>query len=307
MNCLTPVGHVKTFECGRCAPCLRYRRRVWTHRLILEAKQNACNTFVTLTYSQDNLPRGNTLEPLHVQNWLKELRHAIEPQRIRFFLSGEYGEQTQRPHYHALLFGLNPILAGGMDGNGGLVNKTWGMGHTSATPVSFNRIAYVAGYVDKKIDGKEPKRDPRNKKFYIDGRYGQFTRMSLRKGIGYSTAPTIARLLQQGNAGTNYIQTNGDVPTALRHGKILLPLGRYLRGKIRDEVSNGVATPQKGEIRQTLSGLLAFDRMQVLREVDALTAKDQKKSIQKIMLDRIQQTNKNISAREAIHKSKGQI
>lgn len=298
MDCLKPIGkHGRHFECGKCPLCLRYRRRVWTHRLILEAKAHEHSSFATLTYAKN--PPGNSLRPLDVQNWLKELRHAIEPQKIRFFLSGEYGSSpTYRPHYHCILFGLDAITAGGFDGNSGVVQSTWGLGFTTVRSLTASRCSYTAGYVDKKITQKEPHRDPRNKKLYMDGRYAQFIRMSLRPGIGRQAADIVSKSLDSGT-GLQFIQSSGGMPTALRHGKLLLPLGRYLRGKVLDIVSGGEATPEKGtQYRQTLAQLLAFERMQGVRADDEITAQREKKSYNEIVLDRIRQKCKNYVAKQ---------
>ena len=68
------------------------------------------SAFVTLTYSDDQLVRtlGDfpTLCPEHPQAFLKRLRARVAPARFRFYLVGEYGDQTHRPHYHLVLFGF---------------------------------------------------------------------------------------------------------------------------------------------------------------------------------------------------------
>ena len=80
---------------------------------MLEATQHAESTFVTLTYSEQSLPKlplvGGllpTLQRKDVVGFLKRLRTNVSPVKFRFFGCGEYGEQTERPHYHLLLFGL---------------------------------------------------------------------------------------------------------------------------------------------------------------------------------------------------------
>jgi len=71
-----PVG------CGQCIPCRVNRRRVWAHRIVLEAKEHPQNAFVTLTYNEENLPRTRdgipTLRPDDLTLWLKRFRKRSE-------------------------------------------------------------------------------------------------------------------------------------------------------------------------------------------------------------------------------------
>jgi len=95
------------FGCGQCMPCRFNRRRLWTARLLLEATQHENKSFITLTYNDKNAPKDHSLDPSHYKNFIKRLRKAIYPKKIRYYLVGEYGDHTQRPHYHAALFGLS--------------------------------------------------------------------------------------------------------------------------------------------------------------------------------------------------------
>ena len=82
---------------------------------MLESQVHADNCFVTLTYDDEHLPRPHrpghwmpSLSPYHVTNFIKRLRRHYEIP-IRYFLAGEYGNDSQRPHYHLALFGLSPL------------------------------------------------------------------------------------------------------------------------------------------------------------------------------------------------------
>lgn len=139
-------------------------------------QQHSAAAFTTLTYSDDHLPV--TLQKRHLQLFLKRLRRATDG-KLRFFASGEYGERTQRPHYHAIIYGLSDTHYGRIDG-------AWGMGQTKTTPATPAAIAYTAGYCAKKIGY-------RNEQDYerIDPETGEvyhwqppFTQMSRRPGIG---------------------------------------------------------------------------------------------------------------------------
>lgn len=129
--------------CGGCIGCRTAQARAWAVRCQLELQQHSKAAFATLTYDDEHLPV--TLSKRHLQLFIKRARKALGRARsLRFFASGEYGETTQRPHYHALLYGLD-------ERDQDLVHSVWKAGHTSISNVTPGRIAYCAGYTSKKI------------------------------------------------------------------------------------------------------------------------------------------------------------
>lgn len=79
--------------------------------------------------------------------------------------------------------------------------------------------AYIAGYVLKKMNGT------------WDATLGiraPFCRMSLKPGIGAGAIPDVASVMMQYR-----LEEKGDVPIGLRHGRTIMPLGRYLRRQLR--------------------------------------------------------------------------
>lgn len=211
----------KTLGEHGCAECLRnrsYHKRVWVHRMDLEARLHEKNSFLTLTYSDEFLPANNSLVPDHCVNWLKRFRQAIAPVKVRYFLVGEYGDDSHRPHYHAALFGVGPEYED-------VVRETWQMGHVMLGDLNIQSMRYVCGYVTKKMTAKSDER--------LNGRHPEFTRMSRMPGIGSLYVPNIAAALDC-EAGASLVAD--DVPNALRlHGKAM-PLGKYLRSKLKDEI-----------------------------------------------------------------------
>jgi len=206
---------------------------------MLERMKHSDAAFVSLSYSDDHLPvnagSGSSLRPVDCQLWLKKLRFKLEPLRIRFFLVGEYGGQTHRPHYHVILFGFlgchrGMTLKDPATGrplwsrccpNCKLIGDTWGKGDVYLGQVTKASAAYTAEYTIKKMTSAD---DPR-----LKGRHPEFARMSLRPGIGADAAADVIRSLKTYNGLDEAI----DVPLALAHGKSNMPLGRYLRGRIR--------------------------------------------------------------------------
>lgn len=248
MNCENPYIHGNSVHgCGRCLPCRINRRRIWKHRIILESLLHGSSSFLTLTYSDDSIPttaRGiQTLEPRHLRDWLKRFRKAIEPSRIRYYSVGEYGDDTWRPHYHAVLFGYprcgfgQTLYRPRREGapyccdHCRLIHKTWGLGRIDLIELSDHTAGYVAGYVEKKLTRTD---DPR-----LNGRWPEFARMSLRPGIGRGILPAVAQSL----IDFNLDQTQADVPGSLRHGRLELPLGRYLKSNLRKIVNGQEKTP----------------------------------------------------------------
>ena len=95
--------------CGQCEGCRLYQAKTWSFRLMHEFETNdKVGEFITLTYNNENLPKGKTLDHEDVKLFFKRLRRKIERRtgkRIRYFICGEYGPKTKRPHYHAIIFG----------------------------------------------------------------------------------------------------------------------------------------------------------------------------------------------------------
>lgn len=241
----TPGGG-QAFPCGKCLPCLRRRARVWSHRILLEAQQWSDNAFVTLTYKDGELSYVGdlpTLVPRDLQLFLKRLRKAY-PARIRFFGVGEYGDETWRPHYHVALFNFRSCHRG-VTGFGAarpewerccescrLVGEVWGKGKVLLGALEDASAQYVAGYVTKKLTHRQD--------FRLLGRDPEFARMSNRPGIGLSAMWEVADTFMKFNLDAS----QADVPVSLRHGRRNLPLGRYLRRKLREMIGKDPNTPE---------------------------------------------------------------
>ena len=114
------------------------------------------SVFITLTYDDKHLPANASLRKSDLQKFFKRLRKRLGERKIRYFACGEYGDQTQRPHYHAIIFGLSlssddkQLVKDSWPfcdwSNGSIARNSFGM----AEPDS---ISYVAQYIDKKFSG----------------------------------------------------------------------------------------------------------------------------------------------------------
>lgn len=186
-----------TVPCGQCVGCRLMRSREWAVRCIHEAQLHSDNCFITLTYADEHLPEGRSLQLEHYQKFMKRLRKANGP-AIRFFHCGEYGSRYGRPHYHALLFNYDfrdkklfdlrrkktaevPLFVSEH------LQELWPFGFSTIGAVTFESAAYVARYIMKKVTGELADDhydwcDPETGEVFR--RAPEYTTMSRRPGIG---------------------------------------------------------------------------------------------------------------------------
>lgn len=303
MLCKNPFMAGSTpYGCGQCLPCRISRKRIWTWRQYLESLQHSENCFVTLTYNDEALPPGHTLVPAHLRNFLKRLRKALAPQRIRFFAVGEYGEAGTRginPHYHLSLFGVS----GRTDvispqrlvhyGVSKIISDCWGHGLIYCAEFNELTAQYVAGYVTKKLTSKD---DPK-----LQGRHPEFSRMSNQPGIGANTVKVLAEQFRYG-PGHEYLEKYGDIPRSLKIGKRSIPLGRYLIHKLR--VAVGFTPEHIAKIKQNISDEQSLPMLALLQ--DSLSTSPLS-TAKKIYLKEVSQRIRQTETRHAIWKKKEQL
>lgn len=205
---------------------------------MLETLCHSSNAFVTLTYAPEYVPAGQSLVPKDLQDFLKRLRKEISPSRIRYYAVGEYGDATERPHYHLILFGYQTCLNGRSQytkhrtsccSQCDLIQKVWGYGHVGLGTVTMESASYVAGYVTKNMRRTDDVR--------LKGRWPEFARMSLRPGIGYNALWEMADTMMQ----YKLEELLEDVPQAVQVGKSMRSMGRYLRRSLRKMVGKDEA------------------------------------------------------------------
>lgn len=193
--------------------CMVNRKRLWTHRIMLESMCHESNIFVTLTYNDEHL-KSDSLIPRDLTLYLKRLRERVSPVKFRYYAVGEYGETSQRPHFHLAIFGLNACQE---------VTDAWNnQGFVGVGTLTFASAAYVGGYVTKKLVNKKN----------LGDRYPEFARMSNRPGIGAYALDKLLDILT--SPAGKYLLSAGDVPKRLMYGNKSYPLGRYLVNKLRE-------------------------------------------------------------------------
>lgn len=178
MKCFSP--YVRRFSgydfpfflpCGQCPACRYNSARDWAFRIQRESESFKTTEifFVTLTYSSESVPGDYSLVYGHLTDWLKRVRKRLS-YKIRYFACGEYGDRLGRPHYHAILFGLdkNDIMFLGISKDQWLrgvrpqkttsgFNVAWPYGFVEVeAPRSTESVAsYISAYVTKKLRVKE--------------------------------------------------------------------------------------------------------------------------------------------------------
>lgn len=192
------ISFAKTMmvPCGHCIGCRLDHSRKWANRMALEKETYEKAMFVTLTYDNEHLPvcytyndvEFGTLVKKDVQDFLKRLRRKLD-KHISYYLSGEYGDHTERPHYHAIIFGLGiedlpDAKEEGRNEFGNIwlrsdwLEGIWQNGRVCVSDANWQCMAYVSRYVTKKVIGG----DVRSHQFL--GRINEFAIMSKRPAIG---------------------------------------------------------------------------------------------------------------------------
>lgn len=164
-------------ECGKCIFCRMAAAREM--KLRLQHQELECRSkkqsvwFLTLTYNEENLPQDNLLNKRDPQLFFKRLREEQRRKKenlFKPFYVGEYGDKGGRPHYHAILFGLelsdykkhgarhNPSTGKQYPwGKSQTISRLWGMGTTEIAPVMDTSVlTYCTKYILKQSKGYIP-------------------------------------------------------------------------------------------------------------------------------------------------------
>lgn len=268
MLCKSPyMLGVMPCACGGCEPCRSRRRRLWSHRIVLESLVHSDSSFVTLTYAPEKIPPDGSLQPKDLQDWLKRLRKRFYPRNIRYYLVGEYGDKSWRPHYHGALFGISMLEEAA-------VRETWSFGHIMLGELTRASASYIAGYVTKKMSNPKDNR--------LEGRHPEFARMSLKPGIGAYSMDAVALALMRSDRLPGLV----DVPGQLTMDGQRVSIGRYLRRKLREKVGWSQETPPaaNAEYAEKMRGLFkdALQNEALTSESDSWSALYRNMNIQKL-------------------------
>lgn len=199
---------IQQVPCGKCIECRLEKSRQWANRIMIECRDRSLNEcwFLTVTYAPEHIPHnitvntetgeeieGLTLDKKDISNFMKRLRRNREYHHketgIKFYLCGEYGSKTQRPHYHIAIMGLHldpeKDLKFYKDTSAGRLwkweegSEIWGKGFVVVGRLEWDSAAYVARYIMKKQLGPEAEQYYQSR-----GQIPEFVQMSRRPGIG---------------------------------------------------------------------------------------------------------------------------
>lgn len=210
MRCVEPKtirknGYLQHVPCGACSFCLQAKRDDWSFRIGREFQSSKAASFITLTYSDENVPMvdctvGDDEETIwhlpslvkrDLQLFIKKLRKfdfkarstvpmkgitiidkkiariSLKTHPIKYYAVGEYGSKTDRPHYHAIVFNMEKETTES-------IANIWKLGHVHVGTVTEASINYVTKYV---ITSKQ--------KVLPDGMEKPFALISNKMGADY--------------------------------------------------------------------------------------------------------------------------
>lgn len=120
--------------------------------------------FITLSYNDKHLPQYGSLQYADIHKFWKRERQRLWREKgikLRHYTVGEYGDQSQRPHYHSCVFGYGylenrlvireaPLLWTTPE-----LEKAWGLGYVSVGALDYTTASYTASYITKKLRSKQ--------------------------------------------------------------------------------------------------------------------------------------------------------
>lgn len=219
--------------CGKCPDCKRLRAIQWSFRLQQEQHKSINGGFITLTYNEENIPyleNGvETLDYDDLTKFIKKLRrqteyfyskglpdykakgsnkhkyintfNALKSTKIKYYAVGEYGGNTNRPHYHLIAFNIPREVKE-------KIGKIWSKGMVKVGTVTPKSIRYVANYImiNKQSD---------------DVRVPESARMSKGIGLGYF------------ENNESYMRRR--ISSTIRYNDIDIPMPKYYKDKVFNE------------------------------------------------------------------------
>lgn len=117
---------------------------------------------LNLTFDDTHLPEHGQLWKDDLQRFFKRLRKSGF--KFKYVASGEYGDESRRPHFHIALFGVDfgsDRRVFGRSSNGDrtylsdAVSRCWTQGHHLIGTLNFESAAYIARYILKKAKGAD--------------------------------------------------------------------------------------------------------------------------------------------------------
>lgn len=192
------IDKQKLFPCGKCIGCRMELALQNTIRCEHEAQyyleKGRESMFLTLTYDDSDKSKLWSLNKEDFQKFAKRYRKNYDSEFVdglRYFMCGEYGENLERPHYHAIIFGhvfddLEEFTndKGHKMYHSEKLSKLWPYGESVIGTVTFESMNYVCSHVIK-IMTNNKKTGVMHADNHYCGRLPEFSLRSLKPGLGY--------------------------------------------------------------------------------------------------------------------------
>lgn len=189
-----PIEKSTLVPCGQCMACRISHQRQWATRMVHESYMHSESCFITLTISDEHRNATHSVDQRDMQLFVKRLRKELEPMKIRIFYCAEYGSNTLREHYHAIIFGYMPEdkkpfkknKQGDMLYSSATLERLWKKGFVTIGEFNSTTADYCAKYVTKAYIGKDKENayNWTDENGEIIQRTPPFQRASNRPGLG---------------------------------------------------------------------------------------------------------------------------
>jgi hypothetical protein len=225
-----PGEHLAAVPCGRCVGCKAAGAKAWAvrcyHEGLLHSRfwsdgevsaQIPHGCIVTLTYNEPALRRlcpDRVLNHAHFKAFWRRLRRKFGSDP-RFFMCGEYGGKTARPHFHAILWKVDfddveqvELPDGQRVQMSPTLTKLWSdshgpLGYATYDSLSFHGSGYVAGYVAKKMTATLTEADMR--------RHVEVTDPETGRPLFVDPGPEYRKMSRDPGIGLDWIRENLDI------------------------------------------------------------------------------------------------
>lgn len=235
MLCRSKRGYIVKVPCGRCYGCLRRKQRELALRLSYDLNNSFDSLFATFTYDDDNLLYNSVsretgeIFPLpsvskeHAQKLLKRIRKHLDydskKTKLLYYLTGEYGDTTKRPHMHAIIY-----LIG---------ENTCKMSLKNACIKSWNYCDWNIASIEKCLQSVQS-----------DGAKMYVAKHQMKKCKGVDGQAPYFQLRSKG-IGFTFLDNPSEIDFAERNGYLVYdrnkkaPIPRYYREKLGLQVKDG--------------------------------------------------------------------
>jgi len=233
------------------------------------------NSFITLTYDEHHVPASGGLELRAWQLFVKRLRKKTHS--FRYYHCGEYGDRYGRPHYHAILFGLDfpdqvyeETKLGNKLYSSPLLSETWGQGLCRVGAMTFQSAAYVARYCMKKINGDQAET--------------HYQTVNTQTGEVHQVKPEYATMSRRPGIGSTWFaKFGGDIfpsDQCVVNGKIMRP-PRYYDSQHELSDPTGFALIKEGRIKAGRKHRKnnTYERLRVRETLQALRTKQLQRNL----------------------------